>query len=54
MEGELLETISFQGVLRDQKFPKCRWVSSGRAGKESETSANPGKRLALRPDYASL
>jgi len=26
MEGELLETINFQRVLRDQKFPKCPWV----------------------------
>ncbi len=29
MEGELLETINFQRVLRDQKFPKCPWVFFG-------------------------
>ena len=29
MEGELLGTINFQRVLRDQKFPKCSWVFFG-------------------------
>jgi integrase len=26
MEGELLQVINFQRVLRDQKFPQCPWV----------------------------
>jgi len=32
MEGELRETINFQRVLRDQKFPKCPWVFCGETG----------------------
>ncbi len=32
MEGELLETIKFQRVERDQKFPKCPWVFFGENG----------------------
>jgi hypothetical protein len=32
MEGELLETINFQRVRRDQKFPKCPWVFFGENG----------------------
>lgn len=32
MEGELLEVIHFQRVLRDQKFPKCPWVFFGENG----------------------
>jgi hypothetical protein len=32
MEGELLEGIHFQRVLRDQKFPKCPWVFFGETG----------------------
>jgi integrase len=33
MEGELLQVINFQRVLRDQKFPQCPWVFFGRTGK---------------------
>ena len=32
MEGELKETIIFQRVIRDQKFPKCPWVFFGEMG----------------------
>ncbi len=32
MEGELLEVINFQRVLREQKFPKCPWVFFGETG----------------------
>jgi hypothetical protein len=32
MEGELLEVIHFQIVLRDQKFPECPWVFFGETG----------------------
>ena len=32
MDGELLETINFQRVLRDQRFPKCPWVFFGETG----------------------
>jgi len=32
MGGELLETINFQRVLRDQKSPQCPWVFFGEAG----------------------
>jgi len=32
LEGELLEAINFQRVLRDQKFPKCPWVFFGETG----------------------
>lgn len=32
MEGELLEVINFQRVLRDQKFPNCPWVFFGETG----------------------
>ena len=32
MDGELLETIKFQKILRDNQFPKCQWVFWGEAG----------------------
>ena len=32
LQGELLEVINFQRVLRDQKFPKCPWVFPGPTG----------------------
>ena len=32
MGGELLETINFQRVLRDQKSPKCPWVFFSETG----------------------
>jgi len=32
MEGELLEVINFQRVLREQKFPRCPWVFFGETG----------------------
>lgn len=33
MEGELLEAIRSQKVLRDKEYPKCPWVFFGRTGK---------------------
>lgn len=32
MDGELLETIRFQKILRDNKNPKCQWVFWGESG----------------------
>ncbi len=32
MDGELLETVRFQKILRDNQFPKCQWVFWGESG----------------------
>jgi len=54
LEGELLEVIHFQRVLRDQKFPKGPWVFFGETGDRIRNFREAWESACIEPGLSEI